>query len=309
MTGTRRSRSRIGGALLLPVLALTAGGVWVAQADGGSGHPTAAVVNAQAVAATPTQTPAPTATPTPVDLNAVLASAAAQVPAEGAVSVAVLDAASGASAVYGGGSFVTASIVKADLLAALLWQRQRAGRELSADEKATAALMIEQSDNDAADALWRAVGGAAGLDEANAAFGLTATTAGTDGSWGLTSTTAADQLRLLQVVFGSGSGSGSPLTAGSQAYLQSLMGQVEADQDWGVSAADQDGAYTLKNGWLPRSATGRWAVNSIGRVTYDGRELLLAVLTEGSADEAAGIATVEGLAKAAAGALTGELTH
>ena len=121
--------------------------------------------------------------------------------------------------------------------------------------------MIEQSDNDAADVLWAAIGGAAGLDEANAAFGLTATTTGTDGHWGLTSTTAADQLRLLQVVFGAG----SPLTAGSQAYLQSLMGQVAADQDWGVSAADQDGAYTLKNGWLPRSATGLWAVNSIGR--------------------------------------------
>ncbi|WP_405020386.1 class A beta-lactamase-related serine hydrolase [Kitasatospora sp. NBC_00070] len=246
------------------------------------------------------------ASPTPADPDPAPAvrAAAAAVAAQGAVSVAVLDTASGVSASYGTGSFVTASIVKADILAALLWQRQQAGRELTAAEQATAALMIEQSDNDAADTLYTAVGEATGLDAANQVFGLTATTAGPDGHWGLTETTATDQLRLLQVVFGTG----SPLSTDRQTYLQGLMGQVATDQDWGVSAADQDGAYTLKNGWLPRTATGLWVVNSIGRVTHDGRELLVAVLSEGSADQQSGIDTVESLAGAATGALTTELT-
>ncbi|MFJ9517109.1 serine hydrolase [Kitasatospora sp. NPDC101801] len=242
--------------------------------------------------------------PAPTDPAPAVRAAAAAVAAQGPVSVAVLDTASGVSASYGTGSFVTASIVKADILAALLWQRQQAGRELTAGEQATAALMIEQSDNDAADTLYTAVGEATGLDAANQVFGLTATTAGPDGHWGLTETTATDQLRLLQVVFGTG----SPLSADRRAYLQGLMGQVATDQDWGVSAADQDGAYTLKNGWLARTATGLWVVNSIGRVTHDGRELLVAVLSEGSADQQSGIDTVESLAGAATGALTAELT-
>ena len=52
------------------------------------------------------------------------------------MSVAVLDMDSGASAVYGEGAFDTASIVKVDILAALLLQAQDAGRQLTAAEKA-----------------------------------------------------------------------------------------------------------------------------------------------------------------------------
>ncbi|MER5863700.1 serine hydrolase [Kitasatospora sp. NPDC002040] len=303
MAGTHRTPQRrhpvrtLAAAL---VLALAAVALYLSQAP--SSRP-AAVANVQPVAASASPSPTPSPTPT-ADPAAAVRTAAAGVAAQGGVSVAVLDTASGVSASYGTGSFVTASIAKADILAALLWQRQQAGRELTSSEQATAALMIEQSDNDAADTLYTAVGGAAGLDAANQAFGLTATTAGADGHWGLTETTATDQLRLLQVVFGTD----SALDAGRRTYLQGLMGQVAADQDWGVSAADQDGAYTLKNGWLPRSATGLWVVNSIGRVTHDGRDLLVAVLSDGSADEQSGIDTVESLAEAATGALAIELT-
>lgn len=161
--------------------------------------------------------------------------------------------------------------------------------------------MIEQSDNDAASELYRQIGGAAGLDEANAVFGLTATTAGADGYWGLTSTTAADQLRLLRVVFGPG----SPLDADAQAYLQRLMGRISSGQDWGVSAA---GPALLKNGWLPRADSGLWVVNSIGRVTVKQRQLLVAVLSDGSPDLSRGIGTVESLSVAATAFLTAEIS-
>jgi len=247
------------------------------------------------------QSGSPSASPT-VDLDAVLATAVADAAskAEGHVSVAVLDVASGARATYGTDSVVTASIVKADILAALLWQAQQAGQELTTAQKAAATLMIEQSDNTSAGTLFEAVGGADGLDESNQAFGMTETTAGTDGYWGLTSTTAADQLRLLQVIFGAD----SVLDADSKSYLQGLMGKISTDQDWGVSAADEDGAYTLKNGWLPRSGSGLWVVNSIGEVTHDGREVLVAVLSDDSTTQEKGIATVESLAIAAVTSLT-----
>ncbi|QKW23890.1 serine hydrolase [Kitasatospora sp. NA04385] len=211
---------------------------------------------------------------------------------DGHFAVTVTDPASGASAAWGEDSFVTASIVKVDILAALLLQNDGV---LSSTQKAAAALMIEQSDNTAATTLFEAVGGASGLDAANAAFGLTGTVAGTDGFWGLTETTAADQARLLRVVFTED----SPLGPSSRAYLAKLMGLVADDQDWGVSAADQGGAVQLKNGWLPRDSTGLWVVNSIGRIEYGGRSLLVSVLSDGSASEEAGIALVESVASAA----------
>ncbi|MFI5823654.1 serine hydrolase [Streptomyces rishiriensis] len=234
------------------------------------------------------------------DRDAQLAAAmrSVTVPGEAAVSVAVLDLASGVGAAYGGGVFETASIVKADILAALLLRAQDEGRRLSAAEKTYATAMIETSDNDAASALWRTIGEAEGLDAANERLGLTRTEGGEGMLWGLTRTTAADQLTLLRQVFGDD----SELSEASRTYLRGLMGRIAAGQDWGVSAAADGSSWALKNGWLPRSTTGLWVVNSIGRVGVGGRDYLVAVLSNGNATQAAGISLVEGAAKAAVSA-------
>lgn len=58
-------------------------------------------------------------------------------------------------------------------------------------------------------------------------------------------------------------------------------------------------AWALKNGWMPRSATGLWNINSIGQVTADGRTYLVAVLSGGQPSKEAGVALVESVAKAA----------
>ncbi|MEU6402775.1 serine hydrolase [Streptomyces sp. NPDC046985] len=214
-----------------------------------------------------------------------------------AVSVAVRSLASGECAVYGHGAFETASVVKVDILAALLLRAQDAGRRLTARERTDAAAMIEESDNDAASALWRTVGGADGLDAANRRLGLTDTCGGRDGLWGLTRTTAADRLALLTQVFGAAAS--SALGAASRAYVQGLMGRVAAGQDWGVSAAADDSKWALKNGWLPRSTTGLWVVNSMGRVTAGGDDCLVAVLSHGNTSKEAGVDLVERAARAA----------
>lgn len=223
--------------------------------------------------------------------------------ADGQFSAAVLDTGSAAGAVYGDGAYVTASIVKVDILAALLLQAQDAGRQLTAQERSYATVMIQKSDNDAATALWQEIGGAAGLDAANKRLGLAETHGGQSGRWGLTQTTAADQLTLLRAVFATGAeGDKTVLSEPSRAYVQQLMGQIAQDQAWGVSAAGDDAASTrLKNGWLPRSATGLWVVNSIGRVTAQGRTYLVAVLSNGHKDMDTGVALVESAARAAVG--------
>jgi hypothetical protein len=216
-------------------------------------------------------------------------------------TVSVLDVGTGEALTYGDGSFDTASIVKVDILAALLHLHQQAGTELTETEQAQAAAMIEQSDNASATALFEAVGGESGLEEFNDLIGLTDTDVGSDGYWGLTQTTSEDQVRLLQVVFGDD----SVLSAESQEYEQSLMSQVVDSQTFGVSAAADDAAdAALKVGYLQRSVTGLWDVTSIGRIEAGGHTYLLAVLSDGNDSLAAGSALVDEVARQAVAALT-----
>ncbi|MDO0916262.1 serine hydrolase [Streptomyces sp. DT2A-34] len=293
-------------ALVVIVGGAAAGTVYMqTQAHSGGGAVSSAVAPSASVSARAggEASVEPVAQPT-VDHDMLLAEAMESVPVEdGAeVSVAVLDLESGASATYGDGGFDTASIVKVDILAALLLQAQDAGRELTATEKSYAVNMIENSDNTAASALWRAIGKAEGLDTANERLGLTDTAGGDGMYWGLTQTTAADQLTLLRQVFGEE----SELSARSRAYLRELMGQIAVDQRWGVSAAADGSAWALKNGWLPRTATGLWDINSIGRVTVDGHDCLVAVLSDGNSTKGKGVSLVEAAAEAAVSVFAGE---
>ncbi|QMU73779.1 hypothetical protein GXP74_13385 [Streptacidiphilus sp. P02-A3a] len=263
----------------------------------------AASTASTSAASTPTAEPSATAVPAPATTtaaaDAALSSAVAQ--ANGAVSVAVTDLGTGQSLTYGGNghAFATASIVKVDILATLLLQAQDQGTTLTQTQLGLANTMIENSDNDSATALWNDIGQEGGLNAANQRFGLTSTAGGTEGNWGLTTTTAADQLRLLRQVFTSD----SLLSSTSRQYVQGLLGQVESDQRWGVSAAASGSDYAVKNGWLPRSATGLWVINSIGQVQRNGQELLIAVVSDGNLSESAGISLVQSVAQAAAGSL------
>ncbi len=212
-------------------------------------------------------------------------------------SVSVLDVGSGATLSYGDtGTFDTASIVKVDILAALLWQHQQDGTTLTDDERQAATVMIEQSDNAAATTLFAAVGGQDGLEAFNSRIGLTGTAVGSDGLWGLTQTTAADQVRLLDVVLGDS----GVLDDDAQALVDQLMTGVVDAQRFGVTeAADDPDEAAVKVGYLQRSATGLWDVTSIGRVEVDGRTYLVAVLSDGSGTFADGAALTGAVARAA----------
>lgn len=215
---------------------------------------------------------------------------------DGRYTVAVRDLDGRHAAVHGEGSgaFDTASVVKVDILAALLLDAQDRGASLTGQQNKLAAEMIRESDNDATNALWKTIGRTDGLNAANKRLGLKATQTDKDGHWGLTRTTAADQMVLLEAVLGDAR---SPLTAHSRDYMRSLMSTVDAKQRWGISAADdgkRPGAGpALKNGWLPRSDTKLWDVNSIGRVEHGGRTLLVAVLSDGQPSYKSGVALVE----------------
>jgi beta-lactamase family protein len=253
---------------------------------------------------TPTTPPTKSATQVRNELSASLKKLTDAHKGRLSVAVTELGGGSGADAVAyddGTGTYDTASIVKVDILSSLLLRHQKAGTQLTSAERSQATVMIRQSDNNAATALWHAIGGTSGLNSANRTFGLRHTAGGAGDLWGLTQTTPADQLKLLQVVFGGGE---SPLSPASRSYVQGLMGTVTTGQQWGVSAADEDrSGFALKNGWLQRSATGLWDINSIGKVQYAGHTLLVTVLSSGNSSEKGGIDKVEGAAKAAVSAL------
>jgi hypothetical protein len=219
----------------------------------------------------------------------------------GHVAVAVDDLTTGAHAACGGAEeFVTASIVKVDILATLLYQEQQDGQALSPEEQGLTTTMIENSNNKSATNLYGKDNGPEGIDNANSVFGLHQTTIGADGYWGLTTTTVDDQIRLLRQVFASP----SALSSASREYIRDLMSRVETDQQWGVPAAADPGTpFMVKNGWLPSSSL--WDINSIGEITHDHQHMLIAVLSDDNASENSGIALVEEVAKKAAQTLAG----
>ncbi|WP_333769451.1 serine hydrolase [Streptomyces sp. IBSBF 2435] len=277
-----------------------------AQDAAGSSPPASTTA---ATAAPPSPSPSTTPVKKPetssADAKVRLATAVKTLSAgsRGRLSVAVTDlddADTGASYADGSTPYDTASIVKVDILATLLLRHQHAGTKMTSAEKSQAAVMIQQSDNTAATALWNAIGRRAGLDAANSTLGLHHTSGGSADLWGLTQTTPADQLALLRAVFGDD----SPLSSASRSYITGLMHTVTKGQQWGVSAADEDSSgFALKNGWLQRTATGLWDINSIGEVDYKGRTLLVCVLSSGNKSEQSGIDKVEDAAAAAVKAL------
>jgi hypothetical protein len=220
---------------------------------------------------------------------------------QGHIAVGAIDVSTGAEALYDSRRhFHTASIVKADILATLLLQAQQARTDLTDQQAELAVPMIEESDDAAASDLWQMVGAGPEVTSANARLGLTHTVAGPTGYWGLTSTTVADQLRLLTDL----TSSTSPLTAASRDYELGLMEDVTPSQQWGVSAAASSGTvFAVKDGWLPDPDL--WVLNSIGIVEHNGQQLLIAVLSNDQPSESAGIAADSAAAVAAARVVTG----
>jgi hypothetical protein len=221
---------------------------------------------------------------------------------QGRLAVGVIDLANGAEAVYGAGrQFRSAGLATADILATLLLRNQGAGRRLTPGEAQLAVPVMESGDAGAATRLWRLGGPRAAMIAANGRLGLADTTVGTARSWGLAKTTVADQLRLLADL----TSAGSPLTAASRDYELGLMAAAQPGLRWGACAAASPGtACAVSDGWLADPT--RWVTNSIAVVDHLGRQLLIAVLSDGHRTRAAGIADISAAARAAAQVMTTE---
>jgi hypothetical protein len=229
----------------------------------------------------------------------------------GRVEVAVYDLSTGQQWTLGQQApQAEASVVKLEILEAVLSQRSAQRVVLSLTEQELTPPMIEQSDNAAATTLWGEVGGAKGMRAFDHKAGLVHTSPSDclqcPGSpwpgWGLTTTTPQDEITLLrQLVQPSG-----VLDPNYQKYALHLLENVTPSQRWGVSGGVPGGVtVALKNGWLPLdAASSDWQVNSVGWVSGDGRDYLMAVLSTGSPSEQYGIDTLNHLGAMVWSALT-----
>lgn len=210
------------------------------------------------------------------------------------ISAAVYDTRTGCQYRYRSDlRITTASVLKTEIMAAVLLRAQREGRALTSTERARIAPMIRTSDDPAANALWTSVGGVAGLTALDRELGLTETRE--TSPWGLTSTSAADRNELLrQLVLGEW----GPFNASTRATARAFLLDVTPSQRWGITAGVPAGwRVPLKNGFFPSTCCG-WRINTSGVVERPGGGAYVAtVLSDGWANQSQGVAAVEFVSK------------
>ena len=247
----------------------------------------------------------------------------------GVAQVALFDRATGQTYLVSDGRATqyTASIVKADILASWLRRFQSRPGTIPASipfsVKVLMENMITMSDNSAATGLFYFGGGCTALTRFNTLIPTRHTDVGcqtpTYYGWGNTTTTAADQAAIVRTL----AYPSRVLAPDARAYGLHLMESVIPTQRWGVTCgpwgddcAGPDYAHpvpgvtvALKNGWkfvptcTAQDESCPWQVNSIGWVSGQGRDYVLAVLTTdnpagpGTTGFDYGIATTQGVSR------------
>ncbi|MEH0470455.1 serine hydrolase [Streptomyces sp. B21-097] len=257
----------------------------------GAGLLVTGVAAAPASAATPTvsctSAKAGLAAKLKKDITAALANR------RGTVAVGLYDRTAGTTcSLRASTAYDSASVVKATVLSALLWDAQKTRRALTSREKTLATAMITKSDNASTSTLWKQLG-LTKIKGFLAAANMTQTKPGADNYWGLTQITVTDEQKLLKLL----TAKNAVLTDASRAYVNTLMGQVISSQRWGTPYGRPAGvSWHVKNGWLSRATNG-WRVHSIGSFKGGGHDYVMTVLTHGNSTMDYGIATIQGVAK------------
>ena len=176
--------------------------------------------------------------------------------------------------------FPSASVSKAMLMVAAL--RRAAARRLSPRDDALLRAMVTASDNDAADRVYRSLGGAAVTAVARAAGSRRFAEMG---HWSNEQLTPADQARLFLRI-------DELVPPPHRAYARLLLSSIVGPQRWGIApVAHRRGLQIFfKGGWR------RGVVHQVALLEAHGRRLALAILTSGQPSHDYGRATLRGIA-------------
>lgn len=169
--------------------------------------------------------------------------------------------------------YVTASIAKVAIAMLLLHEKEENQEDLTDEENELLSDMITSSDNEAATTILDSLGGYSSLQQLFDELDMNDTKADEE-TWGKTTTTTKDQIKLLQELY-------TPskyLNENSQEQIIDLMNHVEPAQSWGIYAGSSD--VSFKNGWLPNDENEEWTVTSIGKVRRGDNSYLAVALSD-----------------------------
>lgn len=202
------------------------------------------------------------------------------------VSIALYNNKTGESVMYtprgSATGFYNASIVKVSIMGQYLLTHNL---PMNSTAAYMARLMITQSDNNAANYLYHAGGWANGLQSFYNWMGMYNSTANRQNLWGLNTTSASDQLKLLNGIYYQR----TMLPANKLNIITNLMGQVSSAQRWGVGNV-YGASVQVKNGWLPLgNGSSNAVINSLGHIKNNKVDYTLAILTNGNKTQGSGI--------------------
>ena len=167
------------------------------------------------------------------------------------------------------------STVKAWLAADLLATRARQGTAPSAYETARMTAMIRLSDDNAAEFIYRTLGGDDAIEDMIETCGLVDTTV-YDDWWSKTMISSRDLARLGDCII---PGKGKLFSPRVGAPLMQLLRSVDRSNAFGIQQAQPAGngvRIAVKNGWTEHGASGQWNVNCLG-IWGPGNRWVLAV--------------------------------
>jgi hypothetical protein len=239
-------------------------------------------------AATPAQQPEALPSPGSGQLASRVRQATEEAAGSGAaLSVAILDRrthqliANGNSQVIG-----TASVAKLFIADDLLLHESEGKAPLSADDRQALDIMLQSSDDGAAEKFWGLGGGTAIITEVAARYGLTSTTPGDDGRWWNTMSSVTDLIRYYEMLL---DGSGG-LPADDAKIIVNDLAQSTPNgldgypQRFGIP----DGLYAepvaVKQGWMCCIGSD-WMHLSTGVIGAD-RRYIMVVQSLQTADDA-----------------------
>ena len=214
------------------------------------------------------------------------------------VGVAVLDL--DRDITYQGGDsgvFALASVSKLALAVGVLHRAELEGRELTWRERTQLGLMLSESKNEPAVAVWNELGAVA-ITEALIAYGIFGFWMPDDQQWGDMASSATDVAMLVRLFVSDN----SSLRTDDRLEVLSLMQSVVSEQRWGISAGvdmsrGAETALAIKNGWYPEDEV--WRVNSAGAVTVAGQtDYVVVLLSDGASDFPRGVRAIEEIAAA-----------
>jgi beta-lactamase class A len=211
----------------------------------------------------------------------------------GFVSLAVIDSDGRMHSFEGERAYVSASVVKALLLAAELNRLEAAGLPLDDGTRTLLTQMIAVSDNDAADAIYSRVGDAGLYDVARRAGMESFRVAG---YWSNAQITAEDMARFMWRL-------DHVLAGPHREFGLRLLGGITASQRWGIpQGAGPEWEVRFKGGW--RSTDMGELVHQAAELRSADERVAMAILTDAQPSQPYAFETLRGVADRLVGPLS-----